>query len=110
MRIVICALFFTLALLAQQHPNVPVQHRAMRKLEFLVGQWSGTPIVVSGPGKPLKLIQSEDVQFNLDSPLPLIEDTGHSANGQAVFHALATISHDERDRALGSDARDICWS
>ena len=55
----------------------------------------GYPDCCEGSRQTLKLIQSEDAQFKLDKLLLLIEGTGHSA---------------ERDRALGSDARDICRS
>ena len=109
MRRVICALFFTLALLAQQQPNVDVQRQAMKKLELLVGKWSVTAIVVRGSSKPLKLTQTEDVQFEPDGLRLLIERTGHSTGGQAVSGALA-LSYDKRDRAHGSDGHDICRS
>jgi hypothetical protein len=95
MRLVICALFFTSVLPAQQQPNVAAQRQAMKKLEFFVGHWSGTAMVVRGPGEPLKLTQTEDVQFKLDGLVLLIEGTGHSADGQAVYHALATVSYDD---------------
>ena len=73
MRLVIFALVSTLALLAQQQPNVAAQRQAMKKLEFLVGHWSGTATVVRGPGEPLKLTQTEDVQFKLDGLVLLIQ-------------------------------------
>jgi hypothetical protein len=92
---VICALSFTSALFAQEQPNLAAQHRAMKKLEFLVGHWSGPATVVRGPGEPLKLTQTEDVQFKLDGLVLLIEGTGQSADGQAVYRALATISYDD---------------
>ena len=66
MRLVICALFYISILLAQQQPDVAAQRQAMKKLEFLVGHWSGTATVVRGPGEPLKLTQTEDVQFKLE--------------------------------------------
>ena len=66
MRPVICTVLFTVAVLAQQQPDVAAQRQAMKKLEFLVGHWSGTATVVRGPGEPLKLTQTEDVQFKLE--------------------------------------------
>lgn len=99
MRLVIFALVSTLALLAQRQPNVAAQRQAMKKLEFLVGHWSGAATVVRGPGEPLKLTQTEDVQFKLDGLVLLIEGTGHSADGQAVYRALATISYDDAANA-----------
>jgi hypothetical protein len=98
-QLVISALFLTLALVAQQQPNVAAQHQAMKKLEFLVGHWSGSATVVRGPGEPLKLTQTEDVQFKLDGLVLLIEGTGQTGDGQAVYHALATISYDDAANA-----------
>jgi hypothetical protein len=99
MRLVICALFYISILLAQQQPDVAAQRQAMKKLEFLVGHWAGSATVVRAPGEPLKLTQTEDVQFKLDGLVLLIEGTGHSVDGQAVYHALATISYDDAANA-----------
>ncbi|HTS25334.1 MAG TPA: hypothetical protein VMH81_05645 [Bryobacteraceae bacterium] len=99
MRLLICALSFTSVLFAQQQPNVAAQRQAMKKLEFLVGHWSGTASVVRGTGEPLKLTQTEDVQFKLDGLVLLIEGTGRGADGQAVYHALATVSYDDAANA-----------
>lgn len=67
----------------------------MKKLEFLVGKWSGPASVWRGPGTPLEITQSEDVQMKLDGLLIVVEGTGRDAGGKVVFGALATISYDE---------------
>jgi hypothetical protein len=67
----------------------------MKKLEFLVGKWSGPASIQRGPGEALKLIQSEDVQMKMDGLLLLVEGTGRDSTGKVLFRALATISYDE---------------
>jgi hypothetical protein len=82
-----------------QQPNVAAQREAMKKLEFLVGKWSGQGTVVRGPGEPMKLRQSEDVQFKLDGLVMTVEGTGRNAAGQVVFRAFATIAYDDSTSA-----------
>ena len=68
----------------------------MKKLDFLVGKWSGEARVQYGSGNWLELIQSEDAQYKLDGLVLLIEGTGRNKpEGKAVFQALATVSYDE---------------
>src|ERR1700682_4753637 len=78
-----------------QQPNVSAQREAMKKLAFLVGKWSGDASVIRGPGEPMKLVQTEDVQFKLDGLVMLVEGSGRNSDGQVVFRALATISYDD---------------
>jgi len=88
---------FSLPLAAQQPPSnsVDVQREAMRKLSFLSGHWSGPVAIVRGPGEPLHLTQTEDVQYKLDGLVLLIEGKSTSADGKVLFSALATISYDD---------------
>jgi hypothetical protein len=88
---------FSLPLAAQQPPSnsVDVQREAMRKLSFLSGHWSGPVTIVRGPGEPLHLTQTEDVQYKLDGLVLLIEGKSTSADGKVLFSALATISYDD---------------
>ena len=80
---------------AQQQPNLKAQRDAMKKLEFLVGKWSGPAQVSRGPGDPIRLVQSESIQFKLDGLVMLVEGTGRGTGGQVVFQAMATISYDD---------------
>ena len=79
----------------QQQAAVTAQRDAMKKLEFLVGRWSGEGIVVRGPGDPMRLRQTEDVQWKLDGLVMVVEGTGRNAEGQVVFRAFATIAYDD---------------
>jgi hypothetical protein len=94
------AALITLSLVASgqpQPPNLTMQREAMKKLEFLVGKWAGEGTVMRGSG-PMKLQQTEDVQFKLDGLVLLVEGTGRNDQGQVVFRALATASYDDQVR------------
>jgi hypothetical protein len=88
---------FALSVTAQQPaPNsVDVQRQAMQKLSFLAGRWSGSVTVIRGPGEPLHLTQTEDVQYKLDGLVLLVEGKSTDAGGKALFNALATIFYDD---------------
>lgn len=67
----------------------------MKKLDFLAGHWSGPVTISRGPGQPLHLTQTEEVQYKLDGLLLLIEGTSRNAEGNVLFHALAIVSYDD---------------
>jgi len=85
------------SLAAQQQPSASVdaQRAAMRKLAFLAGHWSGPVTMVLGPGEPLHLTQSEDVEYKLDGLVLLIEGKSVATDGKAQFEALATVAFDD---------------
>jgi hypothetical protein len=87
----------SLTLLAQQPApsSVEVQREAMRKLSFLAGHWSGPVTVIRGPGEPLHLTQTEDVEYKLDGLVLLIEGKSTSVDGKTLFSALATVAYDD---------------
>jgi len=88
----------TVALCGQQQPpqaELVKQQEAMKKLAFLAGHWSGPATISRGPGEPLHVTQSEEVQYKLDGLVLLIEGTSRDAEGKVVFNALATISFDD---------------
>ncbi|HTX77483.1 MAG TPA: hypothetical protein VMD29_14840 [Terracidiphilus sp.] len=75
------------------------QREAMQKLAFLAGHWSGPLTVQAGPGAPLHLTQTENVQFKLDGLVMLIEGRSTDATGKAQFEALATVAYDEASQS-----------
>ena len=85
----------TLPAQTTQPPNLAAQRDAMKKLTFLAGKWSGNGTVIRSAEGPMKLAQTEDVQFKLDGLVMLVEGTGRNPEGQVVFRALATISYDD---------------
>ena len=83
----------------QPLPATDAQRQAMERLAFLVGRWSGPVTVVLGPGEPLHLTQTENVEFKLDGLVLLIEGESTDADGKARFQALATVAYDEASHA-----------
>lgn len=84
----------------QARPDKAAQIEAMKKLSFLAGKWEGEATVRMGPGEPVKVKQTEDVQYRLGGTILLVEGTGHSAaTGAQVFNALGVISYDEVAKA-----------
>ena len=79
---------------AQHMPDVAAQKEAMKKLSFLVGTWKG-PATAYLPGGPLKVEQTEEVQYKLGGTVLLVEGTGRLPDGTVRFNALATISYDD---------------
>ncbi len=88
------------ALAAQQPPSkeVEIQREAMQKLAFLAGKWSGPATIVRGPGEPLRLTQTEEVQYKLDGLVLLVEGKSSGSDGKPQFSALATISFDDASK------------
>ena len=85
-------------MLSAQQPSsksAETQRAAMQKLAFLAGHWAGPVNVVRGPGEPLHLSQSENVQFKLDGLVLLVEGTSTGADGKLQFQALATVAFDD---------------
>ncbi|MGC2658592.1 MAG: hypothetical protein WA324_11600 [Bryobacteraceae bacterium] len=79
--------------------STDLQREAMHKLSFLVGHWSGPVSISQGPGEPLHLTQSEDVQYKLNGLVLLIEGKSTNADGKISFSALATIAYDDASHA-----------
>ncbi len=86
---------FTLAAQQPSMPNAGAQREAMKKLAFLVGKWSGPVSISRGPGEPLKLTQTEYVQYKLDGLVLLVEGESTGLDGKAQFQAIATIAYDD---------------
>jgi len=124
---VACMISFSLSLAAQQPASnsVEAQREAMRKLSFLAGHWLGPVTIVRGPGEPLHLTQTEDVEYKLDGLVLLVEGKSASADGKVVFSALATIAYDDAshtyrlrayhdghyvDTELSAPANGFAWS
>lgn len=77
-------------------PDLEAQRTAMKKLGFLVGDWSGDATVLRGPGQFVEMMQTESVQFKLDGLLLAIEGVGRTkADGKPALQALGLISFDD---------------
>lgn len=77
-------------------PDLSAQRAAMKKLGFLVGKWVGEARVLRGPGEPVVLLQTEEVQFKLDGLILEIEGIGRTQlDNKPVLEALGIISFDD---------------
>ncbi len=78
-----------------QTPNMEAQRAAMKKLDFLVGEWSGQASVARG-GVIVELEQSEVAQFKLDGLVLMVEGIGRTkSDGKVVLQALGLITFDD---------------
>jgi hypothetical protein len=81
-------------------PDIEAQRAAMKKLGFLVGNWSGEARIFRRSGEPLELTQTENAQYKLDGLVLMIEGVGRNkADGKAALQALGVISYDDDARA-----------
>src|SRR5262245_35869613 len=100
MRTLVCLLCFAVLVtcLAQQPhmPDLNAQRAAMKKLEFMVGKWSGEARLHQGAGDPVLLTQTEEVQYKLNGLILIIEGVGQNkADGQLALQALGIVSYDD---------------
>jgi len=87
-------------------PGITAQKEAMKKLEWLAGDWEGPAKYDSGRGGAedtwASVRQSEAVKIKLGGRVLLVEGTGRigaeGGEGRVVFEALATISYDTEAR------------
>ena len=82
-------------------PDLEAQRAALKKLDFLVGKWSGEARVSRGPGESLELIQTEEAQYKLDGLILVIEGIGKTkTDGKAALQALGIVSYDDEGRTV----------
>lgn len=96
----LAALLSTSAFTSPQGPatSSDTQREAMKRLAFLMGRWSGPASVAVGPGEPMHLTQTEDVQTKLGGLVMTIEGTSRDAAGKIQFQAFATVAYDEASK------------
>ena len=79
-----------------QAPNVEAQRTAMKKLEFLVGEWSGEATILRAPGQFAEMAQTESAHFKLDGLVLMIEGVARAkSDGKVSLQALGLISFDD---------------
>ncbi len=85
---------------APQTPNVETQRDAMKRLNFLIGEWSGEASVLRDPGLFVNLSQREVAEFKLDGLVLMIEAFGRTKpDGKVALQALGLITFDDLARA-----------
>jgi len=99
----------------------------MKKLDFLVGTWSGNARMLRGPGEPIEMIQTEEARYKLDGLLLVIEGIGRiKSDGKLALQALGIVSYDdetgtyhmrafndgrwlETDVTLADSGKELAW-
>jgi len=77
-------------------PDVNVQREAMKKLAFLLGQWSGEGRMLRPPSEWIDFTQTEHVEYKLDGALLVIEGVGRAkADGRPMLQAYGIVSYDD---------------
>ena len=77
-------------------PNLEAQRAAMKKLGFMIGKWAGEARLLRGPGEPVVLIQTEEVQYKLDGLILIIEGVGRTKpDSKLALQALGITSYDD---------------
>ena len=81
-------------------PDTEAQRAALKKLDFLVGKWSGEARVERGSGEPLELIQTEEAQYKLDGLILTIEGIGKTKpRARLRFrHSVSFLTMMKRER------------
>ena len=75
----------------------------MRKLDWWVGEWSGSASIRMGPGEPQQVQQSEKVQSKLGGRVLLVEGLGKEGD-KVVHQALGVVSFNEQTKKYEFDA------
>jgi hypothetical protein len=77
-------------------PDIESQRSAMKKLDFLVGKWSGEARVFRVPAQAVELIQTEEAYYKLDGLILIIEGVGRNrSDGNVALQALGVVSYDD---------------
>ena len=77
-------------------PDLAAQREAMKKLDFLVGKWTGEARLLRGSTESVELLQTEEARYKLDGLIVVIEGVGRTRpDGQPLLQAFGIISHDD---------------
>jgi hypothetical protein len=77
-------------------PDLAAQLAAMKKLDFLIGKWTGEARLLHGPGEPIALHQTEEAQYKLEGLIVLIEGIGRTeSNKRPVIQAFGILCYDD---------------
>lgn len=88
--LIILLMFIAGTATGQESQDVNVLKEEIQKLSFIVGEWEGEGWMMGRDGTKHSFLQSENVQFKLDSTAILIEGIGKSEN-QIIHNAIAVI-------------------
>ncbi|MGI9036067.1 MAG: hypothetical protein ACR2GD_08520 [Pyrinomonadaceae bacterium] len=77
-----------------QSDSLAKQQEALKKLDFLVGNWQGAGWIMLGQGKRETFTINETVQSKVNGTVLLVEGAGKNAENKLVHNALAVLSFD----------------
>lgn len=125
-----CLLLLLVAAVAQVppgYPDVNAQRQAMKKLGFLVGEWTGEGRMLRPTGEWVEFNQTERAEYELDGLLLVIEGVGRAkAAGRPLLQAYGIVSYDdatsqyhmrafndgrwlETDTGLAENGKELTW-
>ena len=81
---------------SQSFATDTISKSEISKLDFLIGNWEGNGWIMGRDRTKSEFVQSEKIQFKLDSTVILIEGLGKS-NGIITHNAMAIISFNKED-------------
>lgn len=94
--LLLTAFVFPLLAQAPRMPDIAAQHAAMKKLGFLVGNWSGEGWMLRSASEKIEFRQTEHAAYHLDGVLLIVEGVGReSTTGKPVLQALGILSYDD---------------
>jgi hypothetical protein len=80
-------------------PDLAAQREAMKKLDFLIGKWTGEARLLRAPAASVELLQTEEAQYKLDGLIVVIEGVGRTKFGvRPVLQALGIVSYDDESQ------------
>jgi hypothetical protein len=81
-------------------PDLEVQRAAMKRLDFLLGKWSGEARIHSSPNEQVELVQTEEAQYKLGGLILIIEGLGRiKSAGTVALQTLGIVSYDDEAAA-----------
>jgi len=83
-----------------ERTRIDAQRAAMKKLDFLVGQWAGDVRLSNERGGLSELVQTEQAQYKSDGLLLVIEGAGlDKYKGEVISRSLGVVSYDDEKRS-----------
>jgi hypothetical protein len=80
-------------------PDLEAQRAAMRRLDFLVGKWTGEARISRDQGETTELLQTEEVGYKLDGLILVIEGIGRAkSDGVPVLQAFGVVSYEDESK------------
>lgn len=74
-------------------PSAEEARTEMKKMQWMIGKWEGEAWYMQGQDKKVTLVQTENIQSQLDGLVFTIEGIGREKE-KMVFHAFAVLSFD----------------